>query len=68
MIKIGKIYRHYKGNLYKVLVIATHSETQEDMVVYEDINFPNKTWVRPVKMFEENVIVNGESVPRFKGE
>lgn len=68
MIKIGKIYRHYKGGIYKVLVLATNSETQEEMVVYEDINFPNKTWVRPVKMFLENVVVNGESIPRFKSE
>jgi hypothetical protein len=57
-LKLG-IYRHFKGSdkLYKVVGIATHSETLEDMVIYialygKDIG---KTYVRPLKMFLEKV-------------
>lgn len=67
-IKIGGIYRHSKkGNLYKVIGIAKHSETLEPMVVYEAQydDAESKLWVRPAKMFEELVEVNGEKVPRF---
>ena len=60
--KLGK-YKHYKGNLYKVLGIAKHSETQEELVVYTD---DNQMWARPKKMFLENVNVEGKEVPRFE--
>lgn len=36
-ITVGKIYRHYKGNIYKIIALGKHSETLEDMVVYQDI-------------------------------
>lgn len=66
-IQIGGMYRHYKkGTLYKVIGVAKHSETLEDMVVYEaQYDNPNKLWVRPLGMFLENVELNGEKVPRF---
>jgi len=68
-IKSGK-YRHYKGKFYKVLGIAKHSETNEDFVVYislyDDQEFSNPFWVRPLEMFKEEVEVDGEMVPRFK--
>ena len=53
-IKIGKVYRHFKGNYYFVEDIAYDSETQERMVVYKPIyerNDKKKLWVRPEKMF-----------------
>lgn len=61
------IYRHYKGKEYKVIGIAKHSETLEDLVVYETLyeNDLGKLWVRPLKMFTETVTVNGQLVPRF---
>ncbi|MDR2934212.1 MAG: DUF1653 domain-containing protein [Rickettsiales bacterium] len=66
MIKIGATYKHYKGNLYKVVALAKHSETMEDMVVYQSLyvgDFPlGQTWVRPVKMWNE--IIDG--VQRFQ--
>jgi len=65
--KIG-IYKHSKtGNLYKVHFVAKHSETLEDMVVYEALyeNDKSKYWVRPANMFNELVEVNGQKVPRF---
>ncbi|MBI3888055.1 DUF1653 domain-containing protein [Candidatus Microgenomates bacterium] len=65
--KINKFYRHYKGGLYKVIDIVVHSETLEEMVLYEPQRENKiKLWVRPLKMFMEKVIVNGKKVPRFK--
>lgn len=66
-LKIGK-YQHYKGNFYKVIGVAKHSETLEDLVVYETLydNPRSKLWVRPLKMFTENVIIDGKEMPRFK--
>lgn len=62
------IYKHYKGKQYKVLGVAKHSETLEDLVVYEALyeNEVSKLWVRPVEMFLETVEVDGSVVPRFK--
>lgn len=45
---------------------AKHSETLEEMVIYKALYGAGETWVRPVKMFEEIVEVNGEKIPRFK--
>jgi hypothetical protein len=60
------LYQHYKGGLYKVLDIARHSETGEFMVVYESQKSDQKLWVRPYKMFTENVTAEGKKIPRFK--
>lgn len=66
-LKLGK-YKHYKGNFYRVLGVAKHSETLEDLVVYEALydNEVSKLWVRPLKMFTEKVELNGKKVPRFE--
>ncbi len=67
------IYRHYKGHVYRVMFIGKHTETLENMVVYQAINaknsceksLPGQVWVRPDKIFLENVVVDGKNVPRF---
>ncbi len=66
-IVIGGTYQHFKGKLYKVIGIAKHSETLEELVVYEALydNPHGKLWVRPKKMFLETVRVNGKIIPRF---
>lgn len=64
-IKLGK-YLHYKGKEYEVLGVARHSETLEELVVYQLLYDDYSWWVRPLKMFLENVEVNGQTVPRFK--
>lgn len=67
-IQIGT-YRHSKtGRLYKVIGIAKHSETLEDLVVYECLydNPTSKLWVRPAKMFLEEVTIKGKKLPRFQ--
>ena len=61
--KKGK-YRHYKGGLYEVIDTAIHSETEEEMVIYKNIDKP-QLWVRPMKMFMEYVEHEGERIPRF---
>lgn len=61
-------YQHYKGKFYKVLGLAHHSETLEELIVYECL-YPNKLgrlWVRPKKMFLGEVEIDGEKRPRFK--
>jgi len=63
-IKPGK-YRHYKGNDYRVLSMATHSETLEPMVVYQALYGERGIWVRPASMWSELVEVNGVQVERF---
>ena len=60
------IYKHYKGNEYEVLMVAKHSETEEEMVVYRALYGAYGVWVRPLAMFTEKVEVNGELVDRFQ--
>jgi hypothetical protein len=64
MVRTGT-YRHYKGQFYNVIGVAKHSETLEEMVIYQTLYGDYGFWVRPKAMFFERVIVNSESVPRF---
>lgn len=67
-IKVGDIYLHSKsGNKYKVNALAKHSETLEDLVVYEALyeNPRSKIWVRPLAMWNEEVEIGDIKVPRF---
>ena len=59
------IYRHYKGNRYELLGVATHSETLEPMAVYRALYGEGGVWVRPLSMWLETVEVDGRRVPRF---
>lgn len=59
------IYRHYKGNLYEVLDLARHSETEEILVVYRALYGSYGLWVRPLAMFTENVSTEQGECPRF---
>jgi hypothetical protein len=58
-------YRHYKGNEYRVLGLARHSESLEPLVVYEALYGERGLWVRPAAMFAETVELAGQRVPRF---
>lgn len=58
-------YRHYKGALYEVIGAATHSETEEPLVVYRALYGVFGLWVRPREMFLGDVRVEGRSVRRF---
>ena len=63
---MGKYYRHFKGNVYRVLHIAKHSETLEDIVVYQAMYGERGVWVRPKNMFEEVIERNGRTFRRFE--
>ena len=64
-VKPNEIYRHYKGNVYRVLCLAKHTETMEDMVVYTPASGKDEVWARPLSMWHEIVTVNGVQTPRF---
>lgn len=59
------IYRHYKGQRYRVLGTARHSETLEPMVVYQALYGERGLWVRPAAMFAETVDLHGSPTARF---
>jgi hypothetical protein len=60
------VYRHFKGNLYRLIAIARHSETLEEMVVYQALYGEGGFWVRPLSMWEEHVEKDGYTGPRFQ--
>lgn len=64
----GAIYQHYKGKQYRVIGVGKHSESLDDVVLYEALyeNPLGRLWCRPAAMWSELVEVNGEKVPRFK--
>lgn len=59
------IYQHFKGNKYRVLYIAQHSETLEPMVVYQALYGENGVWVRPASMWNEHIEREDYCGPRF---
>ncbi|WP_196158283.1 DUF1653 domain-containing protein [Reinekea sp. G2M2-21] len=65
MLKPGK-YRHFKGNEYEVIGTATHSETEETMVVYRTLYGNYDLWVRPIDLFVSTKLIDGVEVPRFE--
>lgn len=60
------LYRHFKGNKYRLVGVANDSETLEERVVYQALYGERKLWVRPKQMFFENVEREGKTFPRFK--
>jgi len=60
------LYRHYGGNLYQVIGLARHSETLEEMVVYQSLNGDYGLWTRPYGMFVETTMLEGQEVQRFE--
>ncbi len=69
-VKPGQIYKHYKGDTYKVLILAKDSETREWMVVYERqtdiVHQGYRITVRPLIMFVEDIDKDGYKGPRFE--
>jgi hypothetical protein len=65
MLKLGK-YRHYKGKEYEAIGVAKHSETLEELVVYRALYDEGQIWVRSLKMFMEEVEIDGKKIPRFE--
>lgn len=67
MVEIKKgIYEHFKGGRYRVLEVGKHSETLEELVVYQALGDEGEIWIRPLDMFLEEVEVDGKMVGRFR--
>jgi hypothetical protein len=71
-LKPGTLISHFKHPdlLYKVIGIGKHSETLEEMVIYQatfksEEWAENQIWVRPINMFLDNKEIDGKTVPRF---
>lgn len=65
MVQVGALYKHYKGTVYKVLHIVQHSDTEEELVIYQDVEAPEKVWARSPSVFLEEIEIEGKRVPRF---
>ena len=63
---IGREFRHFKGNLYRLEGFAKDSETLEEMVVYRALYGEGGLWVRPAKMFFETIERDGKTMKRFE--
>ena len=62
----GGVYRHYKGNFYKALYVAIHTETEEPLAVYQALYGEYGIWARPLAMFLDDVTLpDGSVVQRF---
>ena len=58
-------YRHYKGGEYEVVGTVRHSEDLQPMTLYRALYGERGLWVRPAAMFNETVVIDGVSQPRF---
>ena len=63
-LKIGRVYKHFKGDYYVVENIAKDSENQEEMVIYRRLYEDGSLWVRPKEMFLSEV--DHEKYPNVK--
>ena len=61
-VKCCTLYKHFKGGLYRVCGFATHTETQEKLVIYHNVRDVSTLWARPIEMFCGTV----DGKPRFK--
>ncbi len=64
MIQPG-LYQHFKGNYYRVLHVAKHSETEQELVIYQALYGERGLWARPLSMFAEEIERDGKQLQRF---
>ena len=60
----GQMYQHFKGSLYEILCVGTHTETLEELVVYKPVD-KDVIWIRPLSMWNTILRKNGKDVSRF---
>jgi len=65
---IGREFRHFKGNRYRLEGFAKDSETMEELVVYRALYGDGGLWVRPAQMFFETIERDGKRMKRFELE
>lgn len=64
--KKGERYTHFKGEIYEIICLGKHSETQEEMVVYKNVSDSQKNWIIPLAMFVDTATFeDGTVVQRF---
>ena len=63
---IGRKFRHFKGNRYRLEGFAKDSETTEEVVIYRQLYGEGSLWVRPAKMFFETIERDGKTFKRFE--
>jgi hypothetical protein len=63
--EIGGKYHHYKGGKYEVITMATHTETNEALVIYKSLLF-GSIYARPLTEWNETVDIGSSYVKRFK--
>ena len=64
-LKLGE-YEHFNGKHYNILGVAKHSETLEELMVYQALYGEKQIWVRPINMIFDEVEFDGMKMPRFK--
>jgi len=65
-VKVGAIYRHFKGQFYVIRGFAYHSETLEQLVLYQELKEKHSdVWARPIKMFVDHIDREDYKGPRF---
>jgi hypothetical protein len=62
----GEVYRHYKGNEYKVLCLGHDEETNEELVVYVSMKDPDEIWIRKLDSWRAMIVDGPSWFPRFK--
>lgn len=65
---MGDVYRHFKGGRYELVCYAREEATNNEVVVYRNVDDTSKVWTRPVMEFFGNVRKDGYSGPRFVKE
>lgn len=63
-VKVGGIYRHFKGNIYQVIAVAKDSSDLHDVVVYKSED-GSKVWIRDMDEFLSEVTRDGKTMERF---
>ena len=64
-VKVGEVYRHFKGNIYKVIAVAKDCEDLKDIVVYQNVDKLD-IWTRPLDNFCETITRDGKTFKRFE--
>lgn len=64
-VRTGEFYRHFKGNVYKVIAVAKDCEDLSEVVVYQNID-KGDIWTRPLDNFTEDVTRDGKTFRRFE--
>jgi hypothetical protein len=62
---MSKIVRHFKGKLYKIVCVAVHTETKEELIIYKNME-GSETYARPKFMFWEFLEIDGKAIRRFE--